>query len=41
MMEVEDISEAFWRETPWGRAMRDQLKTNPFPRYTMSVIFTP
>lgn len=32
MMEVEEISEAFWRDTPWGRAMRDELKNHPFPK---------
>ncbi|DBB03271.1 TPA: hypothetical protein ACH3X3_010666 [Trebouxia sp. C0006] len=32
MMEVGEISEAFWRETPWGKAMRDELKNHPYPK---------
>jgi len=32
MMEVGEISEAFWRETPWGQAMRDELKNHPYPK---------
>ena len=32
MMEVEEIAEAFWRETPWGKAMRDELKNHPYPK---------
>ena len=25
MMDVEEISDHFWRENPWGRAMKEQL----------------
>lgn len=32
MMDVERISEAFWRETPWGKAMKDTLRNHPFPK---------
>ena len=30
MMSVEEISDRFWRETPWGQAMKDQL-SHPTP----------
>lgn len=32
MMEVERISEAFWRETPWGQTMKETLRNQPFPK---------
>lgn len=32
MMGVEEISDHFWRETPWGRAMKDQLSNPPQPK---------
>ena len=31
MMNVDEISDHFWRETPWGKAMKEQL-SNPTQR---------
>lgn len=32
MMEVEQISDHFWRETPWGKAMKEQLSHSTQPK---------
>ena len=32
MVNVDEISDHFWRNTQWGRDMQDELQNHPFPK---------